>query len=80
MLQQTDVLAEAFRMRRVGPYMAINGLRLGMPSSGDISFIEVNAALGRLATMVAEVTKRIGHTFQVYQVVPMGSTSFLSDV
>lgn len=78
-LSGMSILSEMFRVYRMGRYVAISGCRLGAASAASgISLAEQNAALGRLATMVSTVTTRMGVPPSKYQVVPMGSTSFLT--
>ncbi|KAI4149105.1 MAG: hypothetical protein LQ341_001398, partial [Variospora aurantia] len=75
-LQRTNVYNDCFCISHDGHFGTINGLRLGrLPPPQNVEWVEINAALGTAALLLATVAERLGCEFAGYRIRPMGSTS-----
>ncbi|KAL8909820.1 MAG: hypothetical protein Q9171_004877 [Xanthocarpia ochracea] len=75
-LQRTNVYNDCFCISHDGHFGTINGLRLGrLPPPQNVDWMEINAALGMAALLLATVAEKLDFEFQGFSIRPMGSTS-----
>jgi beclin 1 len=80
-LQRTNVYNDTFCIGHDGNFGTINGLRLGRLSPpNNVEWVEINAAWGATALLLATVAGKLGFSFHGYRVSPMGSTSHIDKV
>lgn len=75
LLRYLSVHNDAFFIWHSGPFVTINGCRLGRLPAQPVDKAEINAALGQVALLVTTIANRLGLAFSRYRVVPMGSYS-----
>ncbi|KAL8858031.1 MAG: hypothetical protein Q9178_005492 [Gyalolechia marmorata] len=77
-LQRTNVYNDCFCISHDGHFGTINGLRLGrLPPPQNVDWMEINAALGTAALLLATVAEKLDFEFQGFRIKPMGSTSHI---
>lgn len=77
-LQRTNVYNDTFCIGHDGNFGTINGLRLGrLAPPNNTEWVEINAAWGTTAHLLATVANKLGFTFRGYRIKPMGSTSHI---
>jgi hypothetical protein len=64
---------DAFFIWHRGPFVTINGCRLGKLPGHSVEWPEINAGLGQVALLLTIIANRISYKFQRYQIIPMGS-------
>jgi beclin 1 len=74
-LRRLSVHADAFFLWHRGPFVTINGARLGRLPGMPVEWPEINAALGQMAFLLSTVAARTGYLFGRFRVIPMGSFS-----
>ncbi|KAI2622562.1 APG6-domain-containing protein [Hypoxylon sp. NC1633] len=74
-LQRANVYNDTFSIHHDGHFATINGLRLGRLSAKPVDWPEINAAWGQALLLVVTVADKLGHKFDGYEPLPMGSTS-----
>ncbi|KAI0473962.1 APG6-domain-containing protein [Xylariaceae sp. FL0804] len=74
-LQRANVYNDTFSIHHDGNFATINGLRLGKLSTKPVDWPEINAAWGQALLLVVTVADKLGHKFEGYEPLPMGSTS-----
>lgn len=72
-LRRSSLLNEAFAVTSHGPFVVINGCRLGRLPGEVVPWAEINAALGHTALLVASLAKRMGVVLSRHRIIPMGS-------
>ncbi|CAM9853798.1 unnamed protein product, partial [Chrysoparadoxa australica] len=56
-----------------GPFVTINGFRLGRQSNKSVDWAEINAGLGQAAVLLVVLVRAMGIRFKKYIIVPLGS-------
>jgi beclin 1 len=69
---------DAYFIWHRGPFVTINGCRLGRLPAQPVDWPEINAALGQTATLLTIIANRVNYKFQRYQIIPMGSFSSIT--
>ena len=69
------VLNDAFHIWHRGAFGTINGFRLGRMPQEQVTWEEVNAALGQAAMLLVSISERAGIRFRAFRLIPMGSYS-----
>lgn len=77
-LQRTNVYNDTFCIGHDGNFGTINGLRLGrLAPPNNTEWVEINAAWGTTAHLLATVADVLNFSFRGYRIKPMGSTSHI---
>ena len=80
-LQRTNVYNDTFCIGHDGYFGTINGLRLGrLPPPNNVEWVEINAAWGTTALLLATVAEKLRFSFRGYAIKPMGSTSHIDKI
>lgn len=74
-LQHITIFNDAFFIWHDGQYGTINGLRLGCVNGQPVDWMQVNAAMGYVALLLAAVCSQTGCKFSEFRIVPQGSFS-----
>jgi beclin 1 len=77
-MRHLSVLSDAFFVWHRGPFVTVNGCRLGRLPGQAVEWPEINAALGQTAMLASTVATRMGYVFHKYRIVPLGSYSHLA--
>ena len=80
LLQRTNVHNDTFSISHDGIFGTINSLRLGRLSSHPVEWAEINAAWGHALLLLSTVARSVGYKFKGYELVPCGSTSFITQL
>merc|ERR1712141_506566 len=76
-LKKTNAFNATFHIWHTGHFATINGFRLGRLPHVPVEWSEINAAWGQTALLLWALARKVGITFQKYQVVPYGSYSYI---
>lgn len=79
-LRMLSVHNDAFFIWHSGPFVTINGCRLGRLPGQSVGNAEINAALGQVALLLAHLSQRLGFVFRRHRVIPMGSHSKIASL
>jgi len=80
-LQRTNVYNDTFCISHDGSnFGTINGLRLGRLPEHTVDWVEINAAWGNAALLLATVADKLGFTFRGYRMKPLGSSSRIEKI
>lgn len=74
-LRNTNVFDSLFDISYKGPFGTINGLRLGSLPETNVSWHEINAALGQVVLLLSTCLNILQIGLDGYKLIPMGSTS-----
>ena len=66
---------DAFHIWHRGAFVTINGFRLGRLPTEQVSWTEINAALGQSAMLLCTIADKANFAFATYRILPMGSFS-----
>ncbi|KAL1781403.1 beclin-2 [Sigmodon hispidus] len=76
-LEKTNILNMTFTILDEGPLVIINNFCLGSLPRIKVGWSEINAAWGQTALLLFSLSKLVGLQFKRYQLVPIGSHSYL---
>lgn len=74
-LRKTNVFDSLFDISYDGPFGTICGLRLGSLPDSNVSWHEINAALGQIILLLSTCLQILQLDLPQYKLIPMGSTS-----
>lgn len=76
-LKQTNIFNIAFHIWKNDHISTINNFRLGRLPTMNVSWTEINAALGQMALVLVSLARRFDFTFAKYKIVPYGNHSYI---
>ncbi|KAF2353201.1 Atg6/Beclin, partial [Trinorchestia longiramus] len=76
-LKQTNIFNIAFHIWKNDHISTINNFRLGRLPTMQVSWTEINAALGQMALLLVSLARRFEFTFSKYKIVPYGNHSYI---
>jgi len=79
-LKKTNAFNSTFHIWHTGHFATINGFRLGRLPHVPVEWAEINAAWGQTALLLWALARKVGITFNKYQVVPYGSYSYIKNL
>lgn len=79
-LRRADVFNDTFNISSDDKFGTINGLRLGSLDETNVSWHEINAALGQVVLLLYTCVRILEFDLKDYVLVPMGSTSRIEKV
>lgn len=79
-LKKTNAFNATFHIWHTGHFATINGFRLGRLPHVPVEWAEINAAWGQTALLLWSLARKVGITFNKFQVVPYGSYSYIKNL
>jgi beclin 1 len=79
-LKKTNAFNATFHIWHTGHFATINGFRLGRLLHIPVEWAEINAAWGQTALLLWALARKLGISFNKYQVVPYGSYSYIKNL
>ncbi|CCH61466.1 hypothetical protein TBLA_0E04110 [Henningerozyma blattae CBS 6284] len=74
-LRKLNIYNETFKISHNGPFGTINNLRLGGYDNNQISWNEINTALGQIILLFSTIINKLNLNLKNYKLIPMGSFS-----
>uniref|UniRef100_A0A2P2HZR8 Beclin-1-like protein n=1 Tax=Hirondellea gigas TaxID=1518452 RepID=A0A2P2HZR8_9CRUS len=76
-LKQTNIFNIAFHIWKDDHISTINNFRLGRLPTMQVSWTEINAALGQMALLLCSIARKFQLNFSKYEIVPYGNHSYV---